>query len=427
MPHLFRKKFLAILSIWLCVFAHSLSTVFNYSGFNFIYLILAGSLVLQKILNDGVRLKLDRFLYFWLGTVLILAVAQTTANSFETLARSLPSICIYTTIPLFWYFVLNDGHGSETFKLLLSNFRIIGRLAAILTIIQFYFIQDLWGLVEHPIYTKPLGDVTPRGISMFNSPQNNGTFLSLYVSISMNSKRSFGSFADLAIGLSAAILTGSKIAILTFILLLSFNFVKSLRIQTTGIIRVWHWKILIPATLIIYAFQETDQLRRFTGTLTNLDKITNYAALPIWTNILETMEFPNVIFGSQLGAYDRFSQAFFGYTVGTGSTESFVLKLFFEGGIHLLAAFLLLYSRACYRYISHSQYYWIGNFLIAFTVNLAVTPSFAGGVIAFLLWPLIVFGLSLNEESISKRPQSNISSDYLAHSSALSKTIGEIQ
>jgi hypothetical protein len=113
----------------------------------------------------------------------------------------------------------------------------------------------------------------------------------------------------------------------------------------------------------------------------------NYMTFQIWKQfILYPSDFLQVLFGRGVGVMSNFSQTFNNYQMFNGSTESFLIQLYFELGLIGLFIFLFVFIYPAFKVLRVSQYRPLAYCCLALLSNMAFTPAFYGFAAASLFY-----------------------------------------
>jgi hypothetical protein len=306
---------------------------------------------------------------------------------------------------LFWAIILMQNKDNlsiliEYYKKLIIGFGLINAVGAI---IQFFVSPTLFGLVTHAVYgdEKMLAypNIAKRAISFISSPQALAIFLSLtliciwYYPFKSKTLK----FLCFSLVLFSCVLTGSKAFFIFFLffLLAKLIFEKSIM---AGI------SLLTPLLAIPYVLINTESVFRMFDILTALVNITTSSRFLIWKSfIFYDTNFFQFLFGHGLGVLSRGAQIIGNYEILNGSTESFLIHIYFEIGIIGFCLFLYIYIKSLINLLSHKEYRYFGFILFAFFGNIAFVPTFYAFNTAFYYWAIILFGIALGKQKKSNK------------------------
>ena len=139
-------------------------------------------------------------------------------------------------------------------------------------------------------------------------------------------------------------------------------------------------------------YVDVDTIERFSFIATRLIFISEYNTFQIW---LSFINYPTnifqLLFGHGLGIMGTASQSFYEYKILNGSTESFFIQLYFEGGLLLALSFLFFYIWAISKCYKNNSLQPLGSILIAAFFVIISTPAFYGFVNSFWLWAILIY------------------------------------
>lgn len=300
----------------------------------------------------------------------------------------------------FWYslFLTNMNNVNKVFNYFIKAILQYSVVVSIGAIIQYYISLNLFGLINNRLYSNEavLSNVNfaKRAISFISSPQNLGVFQGLIFSLSLTQfKKYFSSnFYYLFLGLTlfAGILTGSKafylfISVYLFYFLLLRNKIK------------WNYILIslllfLSLPMIFPSLFMTETVQRVI-ILFNVVSFSDISVVSIWGLFFESFDtIQKIIFGQGLGLLSSYSQLTFGYKILNGSSESYLLQLFYETGLIGLFLWLTFFKVSINKLKSQSELRDYAFILIALFFNLLFTPSFYGLIISFFFYPFIIIG-----------------------------------
>ena len=300
----------------------------------------------------------------------------------------------------FWYslFLTNMNNVNKVFNYFIKAILQYSVVVSIGAIIQYYISLNLFGLINNRLYSNEavLSNVNfaKRAISFISSPQNLGVFQGLIFSLSLTQFKKYSSsnFHYLFLGLTlfAGILTGSKafylfISVYLFYFLLLRNKIK------------WNYILIslllfLSLPMIFPSLFMTETVQRVI-ILFNVVSFSDISVVSIWGLFFESFDtIQKIIFGQGLGLLSSYSQLTFGYKILNGSSESYLLQLFYETGLIGLFLWLTFFKVSINKLKSQSELRDYAFILIALFFNLLFTPSFYGLIISFFFYPFIIIG-----------------------------------
>lgn len=300
-----------------------------------------------------------------------------------------------TFLVVLWFVLLIHRDISSNIQKFGRVFLIIGSLNALGAVIQSTISVDLFGLVNHGVYTNELvlenENVNARAVSFIASPQSLALFLAFCFCFSFIYDWSGHTLKLLVMGgiFFAGVLTASKVF---FVFIFFYVFLSYLSIRS--IIKLFFSIV----TLFIGALAFREQLGRVFEIFAFLENIESYSAYKIWTeSIVYAINFPEVIFGHGIGVFSRGAQSLLDYTLIYGSTESFFIQVLAEiGVIGLLLLFTLIFQSAR-EYYNYNQK--LMGVLGAFVIVGFFTPALYGYTIGVIFYFILLLPLISNKSN----------------------------
>ena len=300
----------------------------------------------------------------------------------------------------FWYslFLTNMHIVNKVFNYFIKATLQYSVVVSLGAIIQFYISPTLFGLINNRLYSNEavLSNVNfaKRAISFISSPQNLGVFQGLIFSLSLTQfKKYFSSnFYYLFLGLTlfAGILSGSKAFYLFISIYLFYFLVLRNKIKWNYILISVLLFLSLP--LIFPSLYMTETIQRIIIVF-NVVSFSDISVVSIWGFFFESFDTTlKIIFGQGLGLLSSYSQLTFGYKILNGSSESYLLQLFYEIGLIGLFIWLTFFKISINKLKSQSELRDYAFVLIALFLNLLFTPSFYGLIISFFFYPFIIIG-----------------------------------
>lgn len=300
----------------------------------------------------------------------------------------------------FWYslFLTNMHIVDKVFNYFIKTTLQYSVVVSLGAIIQYYISPTLFGLINNRLYSNEavLSNVNfaKRGISFISSPQNLGVFQGLIFSLSLTQfKKYFSSnFYYLFLGLTlfAGILTGSKAFYLFISIYLFYFLVLRNKIKFNYLLIILLLFLSLPIIFPTLYMSETVQRIII---VFNLVSFSDISVVSIWELFFESFDtIQKIMFGKGLGLLSSYSQLTFGYEILNGSSESYLLQLFYEIGLIGLFIWLTFFKISINKLKSQPELRDYAFVLIALFSNLLFTPSFYGLIISFFFYPFIIIG-----------------------------------
>lgn len=384
-----RDKVLVLVTICLIFFRNSISTILGgvVGNIALLSLFLITPFFLSILLHHRFKpLELISILYvFYLFILVILYPIFAEVDSI------IPSFIGFVNLGgffIFWFSLFKSSKNEGIFHFSIRLFLALGVINALGAITQFYISENLFGLINHSIYSDSASylneNITRRAISFITSPQSLSLFLAFILSISLLIKLGF--FWGLMVRgiiLFAGVLTLSK-AFVVFLLVFFCSRYFSLR----------HY---IPLFFVFVAILFIANFGEYFGRVGQifyfLLNIEEYSAYRIWIESIEyASKFPDVIFGKGIGVFSRGGQQLGNYTILHGSTESYFIQVFVELGSIGLFFLVALLSLSLVQLFSINR--TIFSCLLAFCTVGLFSPALYGYVCGGLFYFCLAFGLT---------------------------------
>ena len=243
---------------------------------------------------------------------------------------------------LFWYSFLSTDplNGAARFNFFINLVCWIGFFMAIFAYVQYFFSQNLFGLIINDVYAPATGEISinvaKRAISFISSPQALGLFLALSFSLIFTAKaKGYFKMLKFILIFGAGILTGSKAFLIFVGIFFALNFFRSF-------LRVFGYLILGGLFLFYFSqYIEIETLERFSYIITRILFLNEYATFLIWMDfILFPSDLTQILFGHGVGVMGNAAQTQYDYKILNGSTESFIVQIYFETGLVGIVMFL---------------------------------------------------------------------------------------
>jgi hypothetical protein len=344
----------------------------------------------------------------------IISAFQVALNfSFMAGVISITGLIFYGTM---WLFVLTalvgKGKESKCFEKYLTLLLWLGIINAIFAIYQYHFDASIFGLSSHSKYGNiellSLGKITRRAGSLIGSPQNLSLLLGITSCLIIVKKMKIIRKAILfLLVIYAGIITVSAAYFAFLITFLLSWFAYTSRNKKKIGLTVLLFCISIGS---IISMQKVSNLNnRLIGGLYIADMWTENAGrserIYKYIGFFKFDDLSTFLFGNGAGTTDRLMEVY-GEKYGINLSESFVAggesyitKLYFEIGIIGLSLFCFPYFIAILNSYSNpgrlNQFFFA--FLLATFINLLFTPSFTGLTMSCIIWPFILYPLSVNK------------------------------
>ena len=316
---------------------------------------------------------------------------------------------LYTLIPpLFWVLFFNNNllRIRDIFLYLDRLLIFWGVINAIGAILQYYVSPSLFGLLVNRVYVVDTvhdlaQHIARRAISFITSPQSLSIYLGIALILLIERFRNQyrvqniwdrGFYIGLILLLGyAGVLTGSKafsVAIIVYILL---SFLKEGKV-------IWGIAASLGVLILMFARVDESTYERFLRLPVILANIGEYSTFHIWYKFISFADdIWRMLLGHGLGVLTSASQQLHQYNIFNGSAESFLIHIYFEGGLIGLILWGWMIMRSIINYRKHKEYYKYFYISVAILVNALFTPSLLGFVVSFMFYPYLIGGLFISE------------------------------
>lgn len=355
-----------------------------------LFMVMQHLLMNNKIINMPVL-----FIYVFYG-LLSIPLFFLLSNVDYLYSPFIGFINIYLYLIL-WFFIFNTKYNfnyifNNSIKLLLF----VGFIMAVEALVQYFISPTLFGMTANDIYAQDLSDklhVNKRAISFISSPQSLSLFLAIVLILGYyNIKNKIIKIITLSLILFTGVLTFSKIFVLVTISFIGVNFL--LTISFKNILKILFFVIILIFTFLNFA--DSNRAFEIIYILANLE---SHVTFIIWMDFINyDTSLAQFLFGHGIGLVSRASQMIGDYEILNGSTESFLLQLYFEIGLIGLLIFLSVYIKAIINFYKINAYRKYSILLISFLPSLLGTPAFYGLTSNFILAFFLVSGLIINKK-----------------------------
>ena len=388
-----KNKFLIFITFLTLSLRTSLSLISN--SLSFFPLLFGILITIRNFINSGIKqIKKPTIFLFCLIAYFIFLIflhpfITIHSGSFIPFLGSFQ----YLFPIFFWYsfLILKPEKSTEYFEYFIKIFSNLGFLIAIFAYVQYFISPNIFGLISNDVYAPLSGEINPnvtkRAISFISSPQSLGLFLASVICTHFHfMKRNALNYLKIIIIFGAGILTGSKAFIIFLIVFFMMNFFR------------YFFRLLLSllalsiAGYLFLPYVDIDTIERFSFIVTRLIFISEYNTYQIWLSFLYyPTDIFQLFFGHGVGVMGTASQTIYDYKILNGSTESFLIQLYFEAGIFLLLGFLAFFSWCVFKCYKKNELKPLGSILIASFFVIISTPAFYGFLNSFWLWAILLY------------------------------------
>lgn len=287
---------------------------------------------------------------------------------------------------VFWLLVFNMRPALTIDRLMKINIY-LSAVIALLGLYQYFFDYTLFGMVTS-VYGVVESNITRRAVSVFGSPQTLGIYLAVVVGYLITIPKTRLQWLILLVDMSVMFLSGNK-AVFVFFVAFFATYAKIDR-------RAWRNLLLVGCGLLLFslALPDTVLVQRMLDPIRFVLTGQGDARVGIWMNVLdETQSVWQLLLGHGVGTAERL--LFNRYQYGADSTESYVLKLYYEVGLVGLGWFLAVYLTAIKQAARMREN--VRPIFWGFLTNLLFVPAFSGIFISFFFSAFIAKSLTYPE------------------------------
>jgi hypothetical protein len=271
-------------------------------------------------------------------------------------------------------FLVQRFRGASYSKVVLNVLITLALINAIGGLIQFFYSPNIFGLISNRVYDGGNEHgFTKRAISFLASPQSLSIYLAFCLPlVRYYSVNKLAKIITFLIILFCGVLTGSK----AFFVFLFVYFLLSIDIKKVVLAALIGGLILVPFFGERTGVDTFDRILDIPMKIVNLD---SYLTFQIWCDyVLYPSSLEETLFGRGIGVMSTSSQTINNYKILVGSTESFLVQLYFEIGIFGLLLFLFMYTLPPLKLILNNRMKPLALSLLALLSNMAFSPAFYG-------------------------------------------------
>ncbi len=298
---------------------------------------------------------------------------------------------------ILWFFIFNTKYDfNNIFNNSIKILLFVGFIMAVGALVQYFISPTLFGMTANDIYAQDLSDklhINKRAISFISSSQSLSLFLAIVLILGYyNIKNKITKIITLSLIVFAGILTFSKVFVLVTISFIGVNLLLNISLKNL-------LKILFFVIILIFTFLNFADSNRAFEIIYILADLESHVTFIIWMNFINyDTSLVQFLFGHGIGLISRTSQMIGEYEILNGSTESFLLQLYFEIGLIGLLIFLSVYIKAIINFYKIDGYRKYSILLISFLPSLLGTPAFYGLTSNFILAFFLISGLIINKK-----------------------------
>lgn len=304
---------------------------------------------------------------------------------------------------IMWVLVFNNTPKQEletSFKNFLYFNMFLGCLTAISGIYQYFFDATIFGYVTHSIYGNQQlmqsGGVVRRATGFIGSAQNYALYLGILTTVAFFGVKK----KEIRVLLTTMLLLGGLVsgsrayAVMIIGVVIGMAFATGRRgVTKQGMLKV---VLSIVFSLVLLPFFIESTLLD-NETFVRLFKLFHAKALSVHVEKLKVLTGLNVLTGIGFGHNERLVAVYSNEAADFVSVESYLIGLYLQGGLILLVYFLYMYIRAVSNSFLNGAVF-LGVLLCILLVNLYFTPSFSGLAMSFLIWPIVIYAISLQND-----------------------------
>lgn len=312
---------------------------------------------------------------------------------------------------LLWYSISRVIRGQKLtflFSKLIELNVYFGCVTAMLGLYQYFLDSSIMGLALHDVYGNPefmaSGQFVKRVTGLMGSPQNYSLYIAVTTSlvsyVSGSKKNKMFMYIILVLG---GLVSGSRAytVFIVIVILLNYIFDLVLNSQTRNNILKRMMIVFGVGGLVGWPILTLDFSNNTISRMLNV--INDWPALNIYKYHLSTMGAVSIWLGKGLGVNERIVVQLLGgkyYELVGGyvdSYESYLLSIFMQMGLVGILAFMSVYIKSILKVYNAKEAQYL-SMLVAIFINIIVTPSFNGLAMSFIVWPLILYPMSIKKD-----------------------------
>lgn len=384
--------------LFLLVTAHFcvlFNSIFSNFGFNYLYLLPFFTVIFVLLINGVFVERFANFspAVFYLLTVLVLTIIHI--NLYQSGFDAVMALGLYASPVVIW-FLFFCKYTKNDFLEIFNITYLISVSVALLGIVQYFFSPELFGLI--PAASKSIEWAADddfsvystffRATSTLGSPQVFGLFCAFYVVLSDLYNNYFPRFITLfgfIIFFIAGALSGNKLFFV--IVMIYFFFVYF--IHTRGLFFPKAIIVFFAGFILFFANVITESLPMLERVLDVESYAQQEKSDSRIDKYLYILNNTDVFLGNGLGSITNKS------TLNLKAAESYILKLFYEGGFFLASFFLGMFFILIASVRSLKEFYFV--LLIFFSlivVHAFESPSF------FIIWGFLFSNVNSFKEHL---------------------------
>lgn len=367
------------------------------SYLHYIYLVLI-IIILLPYLKKSTTRKNNLFIWGFIFFTLLLSFLTPliTHIIFRTVFEA---TLVYILPVLFWVLFYTKFPAFNLRKFL--NFSVfIALIISIFGFIQFFFSKTIFGLIPDISYYDI--DFTQESLvssgsifrvrSILPSSQIFGlyTALSFCLSTHLFKKKKIHLLTVTTPILFASLLSGQRIVILVYLVYFLLSILSQSRNIIKSIIKIFFFSIVIMFALDIVndiLVSSGMASTRLLDVFTDFSSVVDYEQSARWTLWFDLIKNTNPILGNGIGYTFPLED---GTRVVT--SESYIVQLYFEGGLLMLLSFLVLYYNSLKNSIKQPSEQFKWPILVALFAALLVVHAFTNPIF-FAYWGVIIYPL----------------------------------
>ena len=366
---------------------------------HYVFLILITILLLPYFKNSSTKKKNLNVLIFIFFTLFISLITPLISSIKVT--AIVEATLVYILPALFWVLFFTkyrtfDFRGFLIFSVYIALF------ISLLGFIQFFFSRTIFGFIPEISYFSidftedflvSSGSIF-RVRSILPSPQIFGLYTSLSFCLStfLFKEKKINYLIISTPILLASLLSGQRIVILVYLVYFT---VKALSKNKNILLSLFQISFFV--IIILFALNVVNDIliksgmasTRLLDVFTDFSSVIDYEQNSRWTRWAELIKNTNPLLGNGIG-YTFPSED--GSRIVT--TESYLVQLYFEGGLLLLASFIGLFYNSFKSSRMYNQFSW--PILASLFVSLIVVHSFTNPIF-FIYWGVLIYPLLNNK------------------------------
>lgn len=363
-----------------------------------VYLVIVGFIVAGILLRGRASIQwksIGTFIFLVLFAALL--YPKLTVVDSDSMLPVVVGLVSILAAPLVWSSILFNSGSNKThiYQLITTSIIVLGVLNSLSAVYSYFVDPTLFGILDYSVYSNESilrkANVARRAASLVGGPQVLSVFSFVAFSVTIGKailKKSFLLYGLSLLMIFAGILSGSKSFVLMMLILgIWYGFQNKNLVVLVGI------PMVVGMVLTLTITQE--EFSRLTYVFELLLNPSSSVTYGVWASFLvEPASWAQFLFGNGLGVLSSTAQNELSYSILGGSSESYLIQLYYECGILALISFLVL----CYRSIRWPNKDIPPNLdqgmLLGLILNSVAVPALYGISFSVIFYFFLLFNLS---------------------------------